>query len=76
MATEASGLQEARDAKERAKKLFAKQADVVGVGITRIGTRYGVKVDLGQTPNPSAELPETIDGVPIRIEVVGPVRKR
>ena len=70
-----TGLDEARAAKKRAKAIFAK-ASVVGIGITRVGDGYGVKVNLDAPPADGAELPETIDGVPIRIEVVGPIRKR
>jgi hypothetical protein len=71
-----TGLDEARAAKERAKAIFATKPSVVGIGITRVGDRYGVKVNLDSPPAPDANLPETIDGVPIRIEVVGPIRKR
>jgi hypothetical protein len=70
------GLDEARAAKERAKVLFAKKASVVGIGLTRVGDGYGVKVNLGCPPAKDANLPETIDGVPIRIEVIGPIRPR
>jgi hypothetical protein len=70
------GLDEARAAKERAKRIFAKKASVVGIGITRVGDRYGVKVNLEAPPPADANLPETIDGVPVRIEVIGPIRPR
>jgi hypothetical protein len=45
------------------------------VGITRIGGGYGVKVNLDIPPDPEIDLPETIDGVPVRVEVVGKIRK-
>jgi hypothetical protein len=70
------GLAEARAAKERAKALLADKASVVGIGITRVGDSYGVKVNLDASPAADAGLPETIDGVPIRIETVGSIRKR
>ncbi len=70
------GLDEARAAKERAKSLFAGRASVVGIGLTRVGDGYGVKVNLEAPPAPDAGLPETIDGVPVRIEVVGTIRPR
>ena len=70
------GLDEARAAKERAKVLFAKKASVVGIGLTRVGDGYGVKVNLDAPPAEDANLPEAIDGVPIRIEVIGPIRPR
>jgi hypothetical protein len=71
-----TGLDEARAAKERAKAIFAEKASVVGIGITRIGDGYVVKVNLGAPPAADAGLPDIIDGVPIRIEVVGPIRRR
>ena len=70
-------LERARAAKERAKVLFARKASVVGVGINRVaGSGFGVKVNLSEPPPPDADLPETIDGVPVRVEVVGTIRKR
>jgi hypothetical protein len=69
-------LERARAAKERAKVLFARKASVVGIGITRVGDGFGVKVNLSEPPPPDAELPDTIDGVPVRVEVVGTIRKQ
>jgi hypothetical protein len=71
-----AGLDEARAAKERAKSLFVGKASVVGIGLTRVGDGYGVKVNLDCPPAPDADLPETIDGVPVRIDVIGPIRPR
>ena len=71
-----TGLDKARAAKEQVKAAFAGKATVVGIGITRMGDGYGVKVNLGAAPEADAKLPETIDGVPIRVEVVGPISKR
>jgi hypothetical protein len=68
-------LDEARVAKARALELFARFASVVGVGITRIDGGYGVKVNLREQPAAGVILPESVDGVPVRIEVVGPIRK-
>src|SRR5258708_3148001 len=39
-------LAEARAAKPRALAVFSELADVVGVGITRVGNGYGIKVNL------------------------------
>jgi hypothetical protein len=71
-----TGLEQARAAKERIKAFFADRASVVSVGITRVNDGYGVKVNLCAPLDADADLPKTIDGVPIRVEVVGPVRKR
>ena len=70
-----TGLDDARAAKERAKAVFAGRAAVVGLGITRIDGGYGLKVNLDTPPAPDADLPDAIDGVPLRFEVVGPIRK-
>ena len=66
----------ARAAKERAKVLFARLASVGGVGINRVPGGFGVKVNLSEAAPPDADLPETIDGVPVTVEVVGTIRKR
>jgi hypothetical protein len=70
------GLDEARAAKERARSLFAGKASVAGIGLTRVGDGYGVKVNLEAPPAPDADRPDSIDGVPVRIEVVGTIRPR
>lgn len=72
----AATLESARAAKPAAQKVFAALADVVGVGITRIGDGYGVKVNLRAAPATGVELPTEVDGVPVRVEVVGTIRKR
>jgi hypothetical protein len=71
-------LDEARAAKAKALDEFRRKAkaSVVGVGITRIDGGYGVKVNLDAPPAPDTELPDAIDGVPVRVEVVGKIRKR
>ena len=68
-------LKEARAAKAKVAQLVSGHPDVNGVGITRDGDGYAVKLNLsGRTKaNP---LPKQIDGVPVRIETVGAIRKR
>ena len=66
-------LEEARAAKDKAKQLFASN---VGVGVTRVDDGYAVKVNL-RTPLPENEsVPTSIDGVPLKFEVVGEIRKQ
>jgi hypothetical protein len=72
----AATLDQARAAKAAAHALFSKIAPVVGVGITRIGAGYGVKVNLQDEPPRGRNLPDAVDGVPVRVEVIGPIRKR
>ncbi|HWE37582.1 MAG TPA: hypothetical protein VG406_13520 [Isosphaeraceae bacterium] len=69
-------LDEARAAKPKALAEFSRRASVVGVGITRIDGGYGVKVNLSSPPDADAPLPDLIDGVPVRVEVVGAIRKQ
>jgi hypothetical protein len=71
----ASTLEEARSAKPRALAVFTPLASVVGVGITRIGDGYGLKANLQSQPPPDAQLPVEVDGVPVRVKVVGQPRK-
>jgi len=68
-------LDQARAAKDAALKLFSAVADVVGVGITRVGDGYGVKVNLSERPKDEAKLPTDVGGVPVKVDVVGVIRK-
>ncbi len=69
-------LDQARAAKAHAKSVFSPLATVVGVGITRHAGGYAVKVNLQSPPAKGVELPSDIDGVPVRVEVTGSIRKR
>jgi len=73
---ERSSLEAARAAKSQVREAFAALAPVVGVGITRIGGSYGLKVNLQNPPAAGVSLPAEIGGVPVRVEVVGALRKR
>ncbi len=69
-------LEAARAAKERAGEAFEAIGEVVGVGIVSVDDGYGVKVNLARPLDPGASVPAEIEGVPIRIEVVGKITKR
>ena len=71
-----ASLERARAAKARALEVFAKLGDVVGVGLTTIGDGYGLKVNLGTAPKDMSALPHEVDGVRVKVEIVGPIRKR
>jgi hypothetical protein len=45
-----------------------------GVGITRIGAGYGLKVNLSESVR-AGSVPEQVDGVPITTEVVGEIMR-
>lgn len=68
-----TSLEQARAAKPKASLLLA-SLPVVGLGITRVGDGYGLKVNLDQKV-PDDAVPDQVDGVPIKIEVVGKIRK-
>ena len=67
---------QARAAKGAALRHFQKFAEVVGVGITRLNDGYAVKVNLAGPVAPGVELPAAIEGVPVRVEVVGVIKPR
>jgi hypothetical protein len=69
-------LEQARAAKESAKVLLAALPGVVGVGITKVGEDYALKVNL-RAPLPAGmSAPERIGDVPVKIEVVGRIARR
>lgn len=67
-------LEQARAAKTKAATLLA-ALPVVGIGLTRIGAGYGLKVNLSESAADNT-VPLHVDGVPIKTEVVGEIRKR
>ena len=67
-------MHQARAAKLKAARQVSALAPVVGVGITRVGAGYGIKVNLKEET--SAALPRSVDGVPLRFELTGRIRKR
>jgi hypothetical protein len=69
-------LEQARRAKERAREVVGTLAHVVGVGIIRIGNDYAVKINLAAPPCTGFQIPATVDGVPIQVEIVGTITKR
>lgn len=69
-------LDQARAAKPRVHELLRDVLPLAGVGITRVGEGYAVKVNLSAAPGDGIDLPTEVDGVPILFEVVGQVRKR
>lgn len=69
-------LDQARAAKAKVLKHFRKLGNVVGVGITRVRGDYAVKVNLSEPMEPGTEAPTHIDGVPVRVEVIGTIRPR
>jgi hypothetical protein len=75
-ATAGPTLDQVRAAKRQALGAFKRLGKVTGVGITRIGKGYGLKINLEEAPVGNVALPATIKGIPVRVEVVGPLKKR
>ena len=69
-------LEQARAAKVSAKAVLAGLPGVVGVGITKAGEDYALKVNLREPLPAGVSAPERIGGVPVRVEVVGRITKR
>jgi hypothetical protein len=69
-------LDRVQAAKRLAFRRFQKLGKVTGVGITRVNGEYALKVNLSEPVEPGTELPTDIDGVPVRVEVTGPIRTR
>ena len=67
-------LQQARAVKEKAVKEF-RGPGVVGVGITKVGKNYGIKVNVRSVADADS-FPKRIDGVPIKVEVTGSIYPR
>lgn len=67
-------LDQVRQVKAKACSVFASYGRVLGVGVTRIGSSYALKVNLAEQPISAPPL--EIDGVPIQVEVTGPITKR
>lgn len=69
-------LEQAQAAKAEAMDIFSRLGEVLGVGITKIGPDYAIKVNLRAEPAASASAPKEVRGVPVKLEVIGRVRPR
>jgi hypothetical protein len=69
-------IEQVRAAKPKAAQIFSKLAHVNGVGITRVDEGYGLKVNLSALPEQSDLLPTEVDGIPVAVQVIGPIVKR
>ena len=69
-------LEKARAAKKSARELLATVPGVVGVGITKVGEDYALKVNLRTPLQEGVSAPERVGDVPVCVEVVGRITKR
>ena len=68
-------LSQARAAKAKVAELMKGSDAVNGVGIARQGAGYAVKLNLAR-PAGTHALPSSVDGVPVKVEIVGAITKR
>jgi hypothetical protein len=69
-------LDAAREAKEKAKTIFSRHGTINGIGLTRMGERYAVKVNFESEPHDQANMPRDIEGVPVVVQVIGTLHKQ
>lgn len=69
-----SSISEARLAKDQAKRELANVDGIVGIGLTKKGDGYAVKVNLDHAVKPGT-LPSRVHGVPLVVEIVGAISK-
>jgi hypothetical protein len=62
-------IERARGAQAKAIEMLSRRAGILGIGLSRVGGDYVVKVNLRSAPK--AELPKQIDGVRLIYEQVG-----
>lgn len=67
-------MAEARTAKPKLLALVERLEGVRGIGITRAGDGYALKLNLAR--GGTLEVPRDVDGVPVIVEVVGRIAKR
>jgi len=65
-------LAQARAAKERLRSTLQGRSDVRGIGIARSSNGYQLQVNMSR--DPGSDLPGAVDGVDVRVRVVGAVR--
>jgi hypothetical protein len=70
-----ASLEDARKAKLAAGAAARMAGHVVGLGLTKVGASYAVKVNLADAPAFGISLPDAIDGVPVVYEITGQPRK-
>lgn len=66
---------EARAAKAHLVEMLSKHSAVNGVGMGRVGSGWVLRVNLlSADPAVRRGIPTEVDGVPVHVQVVGPVR--
>ncbi|MDQ3276352.1 MAG: hypothetical protein M3Q39_15350 [Actinomycetota bacterium] len=68
-------LKRAQAAQDRLLEQFGEDPEINGVGLTRADGGYVVKVNV-RTDQAYKSIPAEIDGVSVRVQTVGRIRKR
>jgi hypothetical protein len=69
-------LDAARAAKNKAKQVLSQYGQVNGVGITERDGQYAIKVNLEKGSVTDEDWPDSIDGVPLVVQLIGKIRKQ
>lgn len=69
-------IEKARAVKKAAFDLFTKLGPVVGVGVMKCESGFGIKVNLAEPLSPNHAPPKHIEGVSIEVAVVGEIKKQ
>jgi hypothetical protein len=69
-------LDAARAAKTKARHVLSQYGQVNGVGITERDGQYAVKVNLEKATVTDEGWPDSIDGVPLVVQLIGKIRKQ
>jgi hypothetical protein len=65
-------IDDARAVQRRLAKKYANTPQINGIGITRSGDGFAVKINLTE-PLTDAKIPSHVGNVDVRVDVVGPV---
>ncbi len=68
-------LKRAQAAQDRLAEQLSGNPEVIGIGLTRADGGYVVKVNV-RTEQAHESIPAEVDGVSVRVQTVGRIRKR
>lgn len=68
-------IDEARAAKEKVTRLLEGRPGLRGIGLSRFNGGYALKVNIADRAY-APDVPDDVDGVPVKVEVVGEIRPR
>jgi hypothetical protein len=71
-----STLGDARRVKQKVAEIARAAGPIAGVGLTKVGNSYAVKVNFRESQAIDGGLPDSVDGVPVVYEVVGRITSR